>query len=104
MTYQEYEAFALHLARAHLVSDPSTEEVYLAADPAGRVIRLVEVVEGVPTTGEILPFRFEPNEQTGVPLPSVLILLSREEWQQCRDGRLQLPPDWGRPGDLQRIA
>ncbi len=104
MISQDFEAVAQELANAHKVADPSTEEVYLAPDPSAQEIRLVEVVDGMPTTGEVLPYRFDPDEQEGIPFPSVVVLLSREEWRQCREGGLALPPGWGEPRGFKKLA
>lgn len=91
---------ARELAEAHREADPTTQAVYLALDPAGREIRLVEVSGSVGTTGEVLPFRFGPRVDQGIPYPSIVVLLSPDEWKQLEAGQLELPESWGRAAAL----
>ncbi len=86
---------ANELADAHREADPDTLGVYLAPDPSEQEIRLVEVSRSVGTTGEVLPFRFGARADQGIPYPSVVVLLSPEEWEQLSAGKLQLPATWG---------
>ncbi len=93
---------ARELVAFHLEADPEVTEVFLAPDPEGAEIRLVEVTESMNTAGEILPLGHAPDEET--PFRVVLVLLSPEDWQGCLDGRIELPEGWGRPGDLKKMA
>jgi hypothetical protein len=52
----------------------------------------------------VLPFRFTANPDRDVPYPSVVVLLSVDEWNDVRTGKLKLPPGWGDPGSLRKIA
>lgn len=93
---------AKELAEAHRKEDPSTRAVFLAEDPAE--VHLVEVSGSVATSGEVLPFRFAARPELGVPYASVVILLSEEEWDRVERGDLALPPGWGSPSELKKIA
>ncbi len=93
---------AIHLANAHREADPSTTEIFLAPDPEGREIRLVEISHEMAPTREIIPIRFKSDPEDGIHYPSTIIVLSPEEWEECRTGSLALP--WGRPDDFQKIA
>jgi len=95
---------AKELADAHRAEDPETQEVFLAN--ADNEVRLVEVSGAVGPTegGKLLPFRFVQRPDLGVPYDSVVVLLSPDEWQEVRAGRLLLPPGWGKATDLQKIA
>ncbi len=93
---------ALKLAEAHRAEDPDTKGVYLAE--ASDEIRLVEVSGSVETAGEVLPYRFNAQPDEDIPYPSVVILVSVEEWDKLNSGELELPTDWGSPGKLKKIA
>ena len=93
---------ALRLAEAHRKEDPATSDVFLASDDDE--VRLVEVSESVGTTGEVLPFRFGPHSDQQIPYPSVIVVLSPEEWRLVQDGKLKLPDGWGDAGSLKKIA
>ncbi|MBU6427455.1 MAG: hypothetical protein KGR26_00445 [Cyanobacteria bacterium REEB65] len=95
---------ARELAAAHREADPETQEVYFAPDPAGAEIRLLEVTASVNTAGEVLPFGYAPDERQGIPFRSVLVLLSPEDWRRCLDGQIELPPGWGTPANLKKLA
>ena len=96
---------ATDLARAHRDEDPETEEVYLAVstEPPSEV-RLVEISGSLGSSGEVLPFRFAPRADLGVPYASVVVLLGREDWERVKRGELSLPAGWGQPQDLKKIA
>lgn len=90
------------LAGLHTREDPSTSAVYLAE--AEDEIRLVEVSGSLDTVGEVLPFRFAANPDMGVEYPSVVVLLSPEEWERVDGGKLKLPRGWGSAKNLRKIA
>jgi hypothetical protein len=95
---------ARELAEAHRVEDPATDEIFLAQ--AENEVRLVEVSRSVSPTegGKVLPFRFAPRPDLGVPYDSVVVLLSPGEWEEVRAGRLSLPSGWGSAAELHKIA
>ena len=84
---------AIELARAHRDIDPATQHVYLASGNEP-LIRLIEVSASVPTTSEFFPYSFMDDPQNGVPYPSVLILLSPDEWKSLITGQRKLPDGW----------
>jgi hypothetical protein len=96
------EALAKELAESHRKEDPATTAVFLAEDPAE--VRLVEVSGSVSSAGEVLPFRFAARPDLGVPYASVVVLLSEDDWARIERGELALPPDWGTPEKLKKIA
>jgi hypothetical protein len=93
---------AKELAEAHRKEDPETREVFLA--PHGVEVRLVEVSGSLAPSGEVLPFRFAPRPDLGVPYASVVVLLSEDDWTRLQKGDLKLPADWGTPETLKKIA
>ena len=83
---------AHELAAAHRREDPSTQAVYFLRSEDE--VRLVEISRSADSGGEILPFRFGPNLDEGVPYPSVLVLLSPEDWDRVLLGDLRLSEGW----------
>src|SRR3712207_3958148 len=85
---------AEELAQAHKREDPATTEVYVSE--AQDEVRLVEVSGslGKGTPSEVLPFRFAARPDLGVHYPSVVVLLSPEEWEAVKRGELKLPSGW----------
>src|SRR5579883_1142283 len=93
---------ARHLAEAHVREDPATRAVFLAENDVE--VRLVEISGSVEPTGEVLPFRFAARPDRDVPYPSVVVLLSEDDWSQIEKGKPALPPGWGTPATLKKIA
>lgn len=102
MSDKPIDQVAKELADAHRKEDPETREVFLAPHPAE--VRLVEVSASLAPSGEVLPFRFAPSPEHGVPYTSVVVLLSIDDWTRLQRGDLRLPPDWGTPSSLKKIA
>lgn len=96
---------ANELAKAHKEEDPDTSHIYLASssEDSGEV-RLVEVSGSLESSSEVLPFRFTERTDLGIPYASVVILLSPEDWNLLKAGRLALPDGWGSADELQQIA
>ena len=80
------------LAVAHRADDPATSTIKFF--PNGNEIHLLEVSDSAPTTGEVIPFPFAADPSVGVDYASVVILLSKEEWQDVKLGSLALPDGW----------
>ena len=83
------------LAAAHQKEDPATTLVLLSNND--EEVRLIEVSGSIGTTGEVLPFRFAPSPKEGIDYPSVVILLSEEDWRRVEKGELKLPVGWAEP-------
>ena len=95
MRNEGIEAVAKALAAAHVKEDPATRLVLLSDD--ADEVRLVEVSGSVGTTGEVLPFRFAPSPGDGIDYPSVVILLSEDDWKRVEAKELNLPEGWAPP-------
>jgi hypothetical protein len=96
---------AADLAKAHKAEDPETQAIYLAkSSESASEVRLVEVSGSLGGSGEVLPFRFAPRDDLGVPYASVVVLLSPEDWERLNKGELSLPAGWGSPSDLLKLA
>jgi hypothetical protein len=89
-----YRDTARELAAAHREIDPTTRLILLVPDPTETEIRLIEVSESAPWSGDVLPFRFEARRDLGIWFPSVVILLNPREWADVEAGRLALPAGW----------
>lgn len=84
----------MELAQAHRHADPATLLIKFFQANGTEEIRLLEVSEAAPTTGEVLPFSFGADPARGVDYPSTVILLSPQEWQRIQSRELELPPGW----------
>lgn len=87
------ETVARELAAAHRQADPDTSIIKFFPTNQNE-IRLLEVSRIAPTTGEILPFRFAADVKHRVEYPSIVILVSPEEWHQIEAAHLELPKGW----------
>lgn len=93
---------ARELAEAHRIEDPETQSVFLAEND--NEVRLVEISGSISNSGEVLPFRFAAHPEKGIPYASVVVLLSVDDWHRLKQGDLALPPGWGNPEGLKKIA
>ncbi len=86
---------AEELDKAHVAEAPQTTEVFYL-DGIRDEVRLVEVSGSLGSggPGEVLPFRFQPQPEQGIPYASVVVLLSPSEWQAVGRGELALPHGW----------
>lgn len=85
---------AKKLAQGHKKFDPNTQMIKYFPSNHHKEVRLLEVSSTAPTTGEMMPFRFGPDTSQGIDLPSVVILISPQEWEDVKSGRLKLPQNW----------
>lgn len=94
----DYLETARRLAHAHRKADPKTEAVLLDPDPSTKEIRLLEVTSSAPTTGRPFPVGFAARPDLGVAFPLTILILSPEEWDAAKAGRLELPDGWSTDG------
>lgn len=85
---------AKKLAESHKKEDPETTDIFVAE--ATDEVRLVEVSGSLGSTGSraVLPFRFNARPDRDVDYPSVVVLLSPNEWKAVQAGELSLPSGW----------
>ena len=88
------EEVAVSLAKEHRKADKKTILIQYFPDPSEQEIRLLEVSNSSPYTGEIMPFRFGAYPSDGVDYPSVVVLLNPEEWAEVKENKLSLPIGW----------
>jgi len=108
-TYSK-DQVAQTLASAHFQSDPGITRIFrlLARDDAvegcaDEPIKLLEINEHTIPNG-IQPVRFGPDASDGILYPSVVIELTKGEFEQLEDGQLQLPNDWRRGEEYAALA
>ena len=85
---------ARDLARAHRAADGHTRLIKWFPSNGSTEIRLLEVSDSAPTSGDVIPFRFRANPADGIDFPSTVVLLSPDEWQWVQRGELKLPDGW----------
>jgi hypothetical protein len=85
---------AVLLADEHRKVDPDTKVIKFFPDKSGAMVRLLEVSSATPTLGQISPFAFNADPKGGIDHPSVVILVSVDEWTDIQAKRLSLPSDW----------
>jgi hypothetical protein len=90
---QSYQQTAQMLATAHRAKEHLTV-VMLDPDPSQQEIRLLEVSPATATTRELYPFAFGARPDLGIDYPSVVLLLSPDEWSDVQARRLPLPQGW----------
>lgn len=95
------QAQAKVVALAHRKSDPEIVAVYVVPDTDE--VRIVEVSRSIGTTGELVPFRFSGRKHSDLPLDTVLVLVSEEEYELLKSGALDLPEGWGKVDELSEI-
>lgn len=83
---------AERLAEAHYRVEPGISKIYAlsSAEAGDRTIRLLEVNANTFESG-IVPIGFGPHPRSGVPFASVIIEVTPREFEDLRNGRLQLP-------------
>src|SRR5262249_26431656 len=89
---RDYQAAVHTLADWHAGVHRATFEVYAFPDPSETTVRLVEVSDEFPDTGEVVPVTFGRSEE--FPFRSSVVLLTPEQWQQVLRGELGLPEGW----------
>lgn len=89
---------ALELVRAHREAEPNLLRVVFYPDPQEREVRLLEVIDGSPPSGEALPCRFARDESGAVPYPVVVVELSPAEFELLEEGKIALPEGWAQQG------
>ena len=90
-----YDAAVQLLAQWHGEEADPPVTIYSYDDPEERVVRLLEVSEGFPASGEAWAVGFGPSTEFGY--YSEVILLTPDEYQATLDQGLPLPEKWRGP-------
>ena len=92
----ELQSTAHDLATSHKDVDHETTTVLYYPPQPGEapVVRLLEVTGSCPTLGEVWPVAFGAAPEEGVPFPSVVILMSGEDFRALKNQQLRLPEGW----------
>jgi hypothetical protein len=96
-----YEEAVETLARWHGEGDALGLEAFSFDDPERRTVRLLEVNDAFLSMGEAWPVTF--GESAEFPFKTSVFLVSREDYEGLRSGRIELPAGWGRLADGQKV-
>src|SRR5437762_11375458 len=91
-TPRTYDRAVSTLARWHAGLRPAKLEIYSFPDPAETVVRLLEISEDFPASGQVLPSTFGSSPE--FPFRSSVALLTPGEWREVLEGTLSLPEGW----------
>lgn len=92
------------MVRRHREQDPNLLRAFIYYDPAGREIRLVEVVKDSPEADQVLPFRFAAAKERGIDFPVVIVELSPDEFARVEAGHWRLPQGWTEREELLPVS
>lgn len=87
-----YDEAVRTLAEWHRGADLPDLEVFSFADPQRQVVRLLEVSDHFPATGQVIAYPFGRSAQ--FPFKSVVAQITRAEWGRVQSHALALPPGW----------
>lgn len=96
---RKYEEAVDLLARWH-ANGHTDLEVLSFPDPARKIVRLVEISDDFPATGDSTPIRM--GASADFPFPSGVILLTKREWMEVQEGKMSMPNGWSMQ-DAKRI-
>ena len=88
----DYEEAVRTLARWHGEGENEPIVIFSVDDPEGGVVRLLEVSDAFPATGEAWPIGFGPSRE--FPFPSEVIVVTGAEYQAIERGEMPLPERW----------
>jgi hypothetical protein len=99
------EEVALQLAQGHFKIEPGISRIFRLVSDAeasdDEPIKLLEVNENTTTMG-IVPIRFGPNIQAGIPYQSIIVEIDPSEYASLKQGVLALPTGWRLGEEYQR--
>jgi hypothetical protein len=93
------EETARKLAQAHYFYEPGISRIFRLSGSAEaearphEPVKLLEINENTVEAG-IMPIGFDACPGIGIPLPSVIVEVTPDEFEQVRQGRLRLPEGW----------
>lgn len=91
-----YGQAVLTLARWHREGDQAAAAIYAFPDPQRQTVRLIEVSQIVPQTGEVYMVEFGPTAQ--MPFRTVVAQVTASEWEDICARRIELPDGWDLTG------
>jgi len=89
MTYSDA---VRQLVEWHFDNEQPPIAVLVFTDPSEHEIRLLQVTELVPETGEVYPIIFGPTKE--IPYRTVLAQVTPSEYEAIRARELELPEGW----------
>ena len=91
-----YREAVLTLAEWHGADQQEPVEIYTFPDPDEQTVRLIEVSDGNPRIGKVMPV--EIGRSNEFPFRSATALLTPDEWQAVTRGEITLPSGWDLDG------
>lgn len=88
----DYEQAVHTLARWHGEGESEPMAIFSFDDPEQHVVRLLEVSDAFPATGQAWAIGFGPSRE--FQFPSEVIIVTREEYQAIQQGSMPLPEKW----------
>ena len=88
------EETAMELIAAHYKLDSEMKDAKLFLTNQDRIIRILELTDGVPSCSRPSPFNFDAALSEGVPYPSSVILVNQKDWDKIINGKMKLPIRW----------
>ena len=87
-----YEDAIRTLAAWHGEDQYPPVTIYSYDDPEGKTVRLLEVSEGFPVSGEAWPIAFGASDD--LPFRSEVIIVAPEDLERIDKGEIAMPADW----------
>ena len=87
-----YDDAIKDIVEGHRDTDQPPHAIILFRDPEEQVIRLLDVTDLVPETGEVYRIRFGRTPE--IPYVSELAQVTPSEWPKIRAGEIELPEGW----------
>lgn len=94
--HMDYPTAVRTLVNWHREGEQPPQKIILFPDPDGQEVRLLEVTELVPETGELYPITFGATKE--LPYRTVVMQVTPREWEAIRAGKMPLPEGWDMGG------
>ena len=89
---KNYQQAVEVLAQWHAAGEDAPQAIYHFDDPDRQEIRLIEVSETVPASGQVQVLPIGSSKE--FPFSSAVALVTPDEWEQLEAGELSLPEKW----------
>jgi len=91
---KNYDEAVERLAQEHmrLPESERPQAIYFFPDPAGQIVRLLEVTSLTPASGEVMPIPLAPSAD--FPFRSRIAEVTPDEWSRIESGQILMPEGW----------
>ena len=87
-----YDDAVKEIVEGHRDNDQPPYAIILFRDPQQQVIRILDVTDLVPESGEVYRFRFGRTED--IPFVTEVAQVTPSEWPKIQAGEISLPEGW----------